>query len=512
MPHNRDRTLHFSRATRARAGREKLGVGSRLCGAPGDGLIGAMRIPALTLLLLAAIAAPAQADTFAVDRGDDPATDGACTAAPDDCSLRHAIVKANNKETADTITLPALRMVLDEALPGTEGRLTIAGAGARASIVDGAGNVEQVLITNGEATVRDVTVTGALAEPASEPGAVRNVGILRLERVAIVDNRSTGLGTGGGSETTVVGSLIARNTGQGSGGIDNVSFLHVLSSTVTGNTAAPQGLSSFAVGGGVASIGFATVEHSTIARNRLAPGVAIVKAANLAIFTSPVLDHGAVVRSSIIDDDGGVGGNCAGRIGSGGGNVVSDGTCGLALAGDRVADPRLASLADNGGPTDTHALLDDSPAIGAAADCGNADQRGVVRLQAVCDSGAFESALDRPVVAPKPVAARRDATRPRLRVRGVPKTVTRRALNAGLKVRVSADEPIAAEVSLLVTSPRRVLAVRSLVFAAGARTVTLKPKRRRRLTGSRAITARVRVIAADGSANKSSKTLRLRVR
>ena len=64
-----------------------------------------MRIPALTLLLVAAMAAPAQADTFAVDRGDD--TDvGDCTAAPNDCSLRSALAKANDTEAHDTITLP----------------------------------------------------------------------------------------------------------------------------------------------------------------------------------------------------------------------------------------------------------------------------------------------------------------------------------------------------------------------------------------------------------------------
>ena len=467
-----------------------------------------MRMPALTLLLLAAMAAPAQADTFAVDRGDDPVKIGGCTAAPNDCSLRDALVKANTKEDHDTITLPPLRMVLDAALPSTEGSLTIAGAGARASIVDGAGKVGEVFVTNGDATVRDVAVTGALAKPASGQGAVYNVGTLRLERVAIVDNRSIGVSTGGGSETTVVGSLIARNVGQGSGGIGNLSFLHVLDSTVTGNTAVPQGLSSLVAGGGVASIGFMSVEHSTIARNRLAPGVAIVTAANLAIVVPPVLDHGAVVRSSIIDD-GGTDGNCAGRFGSRGGNVASDGTCGLALAGDRLADPRLAPLADNGGPTDTHALLDDSPAIGASTDCGNADQRGATRLQAVCDSGAFESPLNRPAV-PKPDADRRDIAAPRLRIRGVPRTVSRRAFNAGLTVRVSADEPIAAKLSLLVASPRRRLAVRSLDFAAGPRTVTLRP--RRKLTGSRTIRAQVRVLAADGSANSSAKTIRFKVR
>jgi hypothetical protein len=54
----------------------------------------------------------------------------------------------------------------------------------------------------------------------------------------------------------------------------------------------------------------------------------------------------------------------------------------------------LAALADNGGPTQTHALLPGSPAIDAASDdCPPpaTDQRGVSRPQgAKCDIGAFE--------------------------------------------------------------------------------------------------------------------------
>lgn len=68
----------------------------------------------------------------------------------------------------------------------------------------------------------------------------------------------------------------------------------------------------------------------------------------------------------------------------------------------------LGPLADNGGPTQTHALLPGSPAIdyGDNSYCddnpgaNNLDQRGVIRPVdgdgvpgAVCDTGAFELAV-----------------------------------------------------------------------------------------------------------------------
>ena len=62
-------------------------------------------------------------------------------------------------------------------------------------------------------------------------------------------------------------------------------------------------------------------------------------------------------------------------------------------------DPKLGPLRDNGGETQTHALLPGSPAIDAASStaCPATDQRGVERPldgdgdgNPVCDIGAFE--------------------------------------------------------------------------------------------------------------------------
>ena len=79
-------------------------------------------------------------------------------------------------------------------------------------------------------------------------------------------------------------------------------------------------------------------------------------------------------------------------------NLDDDGSC----AGfTQVDDPLIGPLADNGGPTLTHALLPDSPALDAGdnALCSATDQRGVARPQNdVCDIGAFELEVDAPTI------------------------------------------------------------------------------------------------------------------
>jgi hypothetical protein len=81
-------------------------------------------------------------------------------------------------------------------------------------------------------------------------------------------------------------------------------------------------------------------------------------------------------------------------------------TCGWRPLVDLTGDPRLAPLADNGGPTLTQALLADSPALATALNCPPpaTDQRGVIRPQGGgCDIGAFESSLPvAPTLTPTP--------------------------------------------------------------------------------------------------------------
>ena len=94
---------------------------------------------------------------------------------------------------------------------------------------------------------------------------------------------------------------------------------------------------------------------------------------------------------------GNVPGDCSGGVVSLGFNLDSDNTCNLSPSTDLPGtDPLLGPLQDNGGPTETHALLPGSPAIDLSLaigePCGGGtDQRGVPRPQGLgCDIGAFE--------------------------------------------------------------------------------------------------------------------------
>jgi hypothetical protein len=88
-----------------------------------------------------------------------------------------------------------------------------------------------------------------------------------------------------------------------------------------------------------------------------------------------------------------------GTTASGGGNLESPGdTCAFYQTTDEVSvsaeDLNLGPLAENGGPTQTHALLEGSVAIDVISEAMCAvdeDQRGVSRPQGTaCDVGAFE--------------------------------------------------------------------------------------------------------------------------
>jgi len=96
------------------------------------------------------------------------------------------------------------------------------------------------------------------------------------------------------------------------------------------------------------------------------------------------------------------GGDCVNDGGSGlsgsGNNLIEDSAnaCGFAdkVNGNIIGtDPQLGPLADNGGSTETYALLSGSAAVDAGTDsgCPASDQRGKARpYGSHCDIGAYE--------------------------------------------------------------------------------------------------------------------------
>jgi hypothetical protein len=86
--------------------------------------------------------------------------------------------------------------------------------------------------------------------------------------------------------------------------------------------------------------------------------------------------------------------DCSGTIDSNGNNLMGSLTCTVTGGGVTVADPELGPLQNNGGPTQTHALLFGSPAIDAGNPNGcrdKPDQFGALLLK---DQRGFGRTVD----------------------------------------------------------------------------------------------------------------------
>ncbi|MDA0586557.1 MAG: right-handed parallel beta-helix repeat-containing protein [Planctomycetota bacterium] len=194
---------------------------------------------------------------------------------------------------------------------------------------------------------------------------------------------------------TLSGSTLSNNeAGTKGGGIYNNDIVTIVNSTLSGNRAA-------ATGGGIynaddLSSGTITIRNATIAGNTTDGfGGGIVAEGGTSVSVKNTIVSGNVAIG--VDDDlNGVfvslGTNFIGDAGSSTGFVNG-------FRGDQAGstlsplDAVIGPLADNGGPTFTHALLTGSPAIDAANNSGGepVDQRGGRRpTDETADVGAFE--------------------------------------------------------------------------------------------------------------------------
>src|SRR5687768_2589631 len=308
---------------------------------------------------------------------------------------------------------------------GTNGGASGGGGG------DGAG----ILINGGTLTMTNVVITGNHSGDANFGGTggvggglMTNSGVNSTLVNVTISNNTTGNGGGG-------------FTGQGGrgGGIANHGIMIVRNSTVSGNTtgnAGTTGGDSGGIGGGIFNGAVLRLINSTVSGNSTsgfnAPGGGIHNNGSaMSVINSTVTANAAitqvgngihqgffvggptVIQNSIVAQN--IGGpDMSGSFSSQGNNLIgnADGATGFTgsdLTGTTAApiNAMLGPLADNGGPTLTHALLTGSPALDAGNNAlavdqdGNpltSDQRGTGRIDdspdadatATVDIGAYE--------------------------------------------------------------------------------------------------------------------------
>ena len=319
----------------------------------------------------------------------------------------------NAAAPGDTTIMPAGTINLLAGVLAIGKSLTIQGAGAGVTIINGGGIdgvfniscgstvvISRLSVRNGNATfgggifncdfanltLTDISIGGNIAFDAG--GGLLNAGTATLTNVTISGN--TGAFGGGISNTrsaTLTNVTISGNTAHLGGGIENEGTAMTLTNvTISGNTADE--------GGGIDTTPNATLTNVTIAGNTAGVGGGISYSI---FFTAAPTAKNTILANNGFSDNCSISTTAIGvlPIVSLGHNLDSGSTCAFTGPGDLSnTDPKLGPLQNNGGPTQTHALRPGSPAIDAGGpDCPPpaTDQRGVARPQgAACDIGAYE--------------------------------------------------------------------------------------------------------------------------
>lgn len=387
-----------------------------------------------TLFLVFVLYLPTQAKggSYVVNTTEDT-NDGKCNAA--DCTLREAILAANETAEADTITFslpPSATITLNGTqLPIITGTLTIDGSTAENLSINADDQSRHLEIGSGTA----VTITTLRFEygETSSGGAIYNDGgLLNVSLSTFLGNASLNGFSGGGAIANMEGALNISdsffwgNVTNGIGGailnhhgtinIRNSTFLEnavlyppvldgaggaiandegtliISNSTFGGNYCQPH-YREPCYGGGIANFGLLVLNNSTLNKNAAYAFGYPVKGGGI------YNGAGLQLRNTIIANS--EGGDCySWYFSTNINNLVEDGSCYADLTGN----PLLGPLRDNGGPTWTHALRSISPAVdnGDEATCAappvnNLDQRGVTRPldgngdgTPRCDIGAYE--------------------------------------------------------------------------------------------------------------------------
>jgi hypothetical protein len=273
-----------------------------------------------------------------------------------------------------------------------------------------------------------ISTSSLVAESLSGPtvafgGGIDQDGRLSLSRSTVDQNfvftgsaASSTLAVAGGirvtSRATILASTISRNgvhvgghgsaNGSGGGLFAGPGTTRITNSTFVRNSASARvdTGSATATGGAV----FTPADSSVLLTNTTLAGNSVGGFGDTETFQGGGLFIGGgttTFKATVLAlNDAVTGPNCFGSVQSQGHNLLGK-TAGCTFASkpsDKLhLDPKLGSLADNGGPTRTMALLAGSPALDVIppAACAVAtDQRGVHRPQGPrCDIGSFERKL-----------------------------------------------------------------------------------------------------------------------
>jgi hypothetical protein len=216
-----------------------------------------------------------------------------------------------------------------------------------------------------------------------------------------------GMGAVNESTATITACTFNNDSGISGGGLENLSKAIVTNCTFSNDTATSA--SSLDGGGGIANVNAVGGATLTVINCTLANNAALNGSSGGGILnqTGDTLN---VINTIVAENTAtGVGPDIAGSVNTADHNLIVNGSGMTILTnqggnliggnGNPVIDPRLGPLQNNGGPTQTLALLADSPAIGHAdnTNASATDQRGITRidefflfLPEATDIGAFE--------------------------------------------------------------------------------------------------------------------------
>jgi CSLREA domain-containing protein len=361
--------------------------------------LGTAAVAAALGVLMAPNAAAPQLGNLVVDTTAD-GDDGECDS---DCTLREAIALADPAQGQWVSVRPGVyRLTLGPLVLQNDivFGVSFAGnfsSGARSTVIDARGSGRVVEVPAGSsATLAGLTITGGSASTGG--GAfVASGGQLSLYDTIVKNNVASGRGGGVANQgsLSIFGSTLSGNRAAAGGAIaaEPGTSTFVFISTLSGNAASTAG-------GGLISGSSTQIQRTTIASNTAPAG-------------GGVFDEGGAIQAlwgSILA--GNSGGSCGGATSARSlwsSNLSDDATCAFQPGqGTGPADPLLGGLANNGGPTDTHAIRAGSPAINIVDPnfclTGTPDQRHAPAPDA-CDAGSYEFGAQPPQAdLPPPVA------------------------------------------------------------------------------------------------------------